>query len=350
MPALSTGRRRLAFAVVIGSLCLGAAPALADNEIDGGAQPPAPGGQASGGADGKGSLFATAGVVVFDRSRNGGGESAGPVTSVSGGWAPPACYYAPKYTPAQMQTYKESIWAVESTGYQWDAEQRDTYVNGHPYKDFNKARTGKGYWWDAYVTPGHEGDPAASTCTKDTFWVDKGALPPADVPEAITPEMLAQLAYAEVRVPSTRVDLAPAGTTKVNLPTWAWLDTAKFKPVSVTASVPLLNVTATTTAEPVSLRIDPGTADAQTYPASGVCEITGDRIGEAYAKGKAGQTPPCGLRYLRSSGTGSYRLQATLTWRIHWTGTGIPAPRNLPDGTFGAGQDVVVQEIQSINR
>ncbi|MEU4167487.1 hypothetical protein AB0F46_11435 [Streptomyces sp. NPDC026665] len=323
---------------------------MADNGISGGTQKPAPGRQASGGADGNGSLSAAAGAVVFDRSRNGGGATAGPVTAASGNWAPPACYYAPKYTPAQMRTYKESIWDVESTGYQWDASQRDTYVNGHPYKDFNKARSGKGYWWDAYVTPGHEGDPAASTCTEDNFWVDEGAAPPADIPEAITPEMLAQLAYAEIRVPSTRVDLAPAGTTKVNLPTWAWLDTAKFKPVSVTASVPLLNVTATTTAEPVALRIEPGTGDAQTYPASGVCAITGDRIGEAYARGRAGETPPCGLRYLRSSGGGSYRLQATLTWRIHWTGTGIAGPRNLPDGIFGAGQDVVVQEIQSINR
>ncbi|WP_442814056.1 hypothetical protein [Streptomyces sp. NBC_00151] len=306
--------------------------------------------RASGGSDGKGNLFAAAGAVVFDRSRNGLGDSSGPVTPSSGNWTSPACYYAPKYTPAQMRKYKESIWAVESTGYQWDAKQRDTYVNGHPYKDFNKAKADKGYWWDSYVAEGREGDPAASTCTEDTFWVDKGASPPADIPEAITPEMLARLAYAEMRVPSTRVDLAPAGATKVNLPTWAWLDTAEFEPVSVTASVPLLNVTATTTAEPVSLRIEPGTADAQTYPGSGVCEITGDHIGEAYARGKAKETPPCGLRYLRSSGDGSYRLQATLTWRIHWTGTGIPAPRSLPDGRFGADQEVVVQEIQSVNR
>lgn len=171
-----------------------------------------------------------------------------------------------------------------------------------------------------------------------------------DVPEAITPEILAQLAYAEIRVPSTKVDLAPAGTTKVNLPTWAWLDTAKFKPVSVTASVPLLNVSATTTAEPVSLKIEAGTADATTYPASGVCEIVGDRIGEAYAKGKAKQTPPCGVKYLRSSGDGSFKLRATITWKIHWTGTGVAAAQDLPDGTFGAEQDVVVQEIQSVNR
>ncbi|MET8134993.1 hypothetical protein ABZV24_24110 [Streptomyces sp. NPDC005251] len=294
-------------------------------------------------------VSATAGAVVFDRSKNGSGGSVGPVTAASGSWTPPACYYAPKYSPDGLQKYKESIWGVDSTGYQWDAEQRDKYVNGHPYKDFNKDKADKGYWWDSYVAEGREGDPRALDCTKDIFWVDKGAAPPADVPEAITPEMLAELAYAEIRVPSTKVDLAPAGTTKVNLPTWAWLDTAKFRPVSVTASVPLLNVTATTTAEPVSLRIEPGTADAETYPASGVCEISGDHIGEAFAKGKAKQTPPCGVRYLRSSGEGSYKLRATITWKIHWTGTGVANARDLPAGTFGADQDVVVQEIQSVN-
>ncbi|MEU4167493.1 hypothetical protein AB0F46_11465 [Streptomyces sp. NPDC026665] len=305
--------------------------------------------QVEGGTDDQ-KVTATAGAVVFDRSKNGSGDSSGPVTSSSGDWTPPACYYAPKYTPDELQKYLEPIWNAESTGSQWDQEQRDKYVNGGEAKDFNKAKTGKGYWWDSYVTPGREGDPGALKCTKGIFWVDTGEAPPADAPEAITPEMLAQLAYAEIRVPSTRVDLAPAGTTKVNLPTWAWLDTAKFKPVSVTASVPLLNVTATTTAEPVALRIEPGTADAQTYPASGVCEITGHGIGEAYAKGKAGDTPPCGVKYLRSSGDGSYKLRATITWKIHWTGTGVTEARKLPDGTFGADQDVVVQEIQSINR
>ncbi|MFF8530436.1 hypothetical protein ACF07B_00310 [Streptomyces sp. NPDC015532] len=330
-------------------LLVNANSAIADDDFGNGSQKPG-GTHTSGDSDGKGNLTATAGAVVFDRSKNGSGGSSGPVTSSSGDWTPPACYYAPKYTPDELQKYLEPIWNAESTGSDWDQTQRDKYVNGGEAKDFNKDKTGKGYWWDSYVTPGREGDPGALKCTKGIFWVDTGEAPPADIPEAITPEMLAQLAYAEIRVPSTKVDLAPAGTTKVNLPTWAWLDTAKFKPVSVTASVPLLRVTATTTAEPVSLRIEPGTADAQTYPASGVCEITGDRIGEAYAKGKAGETPPCGVKYLRSSGDASYKLRATITWKIHWTGTGVPDARNLPDGTFGADQDVVVQEIQSINR
>ncbi|MET9898529.1 hypothetical protein [Streptomyces sp. NPDC006446] len=346
MPAVA--RNTVGVTLLASVLVLGSSPAAWADFVPGGkgtgSESQVDGGQ----KDQK--VSATAGAVVFDRSKNGSGGSAGPVTSSSGTWTPPACYYAPKYTPDQLQKYLEPIWNAESTGPDWDLQQRDKYVNGGEAKDFNKAKAGKGYWWDSYVTEGREGDPGALKCTKDIFWVDTGEAPPADVPEAITPEMLAQLAYAEIRVPSTTVDLAPAGTTKVNLPTWAWLDTAKFKPVSVTASVPLLNVTATTTAEPVSLKIDPGTADAETYPASGVCEITGDHIGEAYAKGKAKETPPCGVKYLRSSGDGSYKLRATITWKIHWTGTGVPEERDLPDGTFGADQDVVVQEIQSVNR
>ncbi|MFJ9901888.1 hypothetical protein ACIRVK_03095 [Streptomyces sp. NPDC101152] len=343
-----TGRRRILTLSVFVTLCglglPGTASAYGPGQGQGAQQPP----DTSGNSDGRGNISATAGVVVYDRSNNGSGQSVGPVTSTTT-WTPPACYYAPKYTPAQLKAYLEPIWAVDSTGYEWDAQQRDRYVNGHPYKDFNKDKTGKGYWWDFYVTPGREGDPAALDCTKPIFWVDADTSPPADVPQAVTPKVLAELAYNEVRVPSTKVTLAPAGTTKVNLPTWAWLDAADFKPVSVTASVPVLGISATTTAEPVSLKIDPGTSDAETYPASGVCTIKKGQIGEPYAKGKADETPPCGVKYLRSSGNGSYPLKATITWKIHWTGSGGTGD-DLPDGTFGATQAVIVQEIQAVNR
>ncbi|MGQ4389573.1 hypothetical protein ACN6LB_008855 [Streptomyces sp. SAS_270] len=300
----------------------------------------------AGGVDGD-KLLAKAGGIVFDRSKNGSGQSAGPVTSTTS-WSPPACWYAPKYTPEQLQKYLEPIWNAESTGSQWDLEQRNKYEKGQPYKDFNKDKAGKGYFWDSYVN--EDFPPGWDACKEPIFWVDKGDPPPADIKNAVTPEILAQLAYAEIRVPSTKVKLAPAGTTKVNLPTWAWLDAAEFKPVSVTAAVPALGIQATTTAEPVSLKIDPGTDDATTYPASGVCEFDNGHIGEAYAKGKADETPPCGVEYLRSSGDGSYPLKATITWKIHWTGTGVTEVQGLPDGTFGAEQDVVVQEIQSVNR
>ena len=289
-----------------------------------------------------------AGVIVFERSKNGVGESAGAVTSTTS-WTPPACYYAPKYTPKQLDSQMRQVWMSSAPSPEWALKTQNHFVNGKPYKDFNKDKEGEGDWWDAYVTEGRESDPAAQDCDELPFWVDEGDAPPADVPQAITPDMLAQLAYAEIRVPSTEVELAPANATKVNLPTWAWLDTAEFKPVSVTASVPLLGLSATTTAEPVSLKITPGTEDAVTYPASGQCEIHDGRIGDPYADGKADETPPCGVKYLRSSGDGSYKLQATVTWKISWTST-TGAGGDLPNGEFGAAQDVVVQEIQAVNR
>ncbi|MFF0363807.1 hypothetical protein [Streptomyces fungicidicus] len=293
-----------------------------------------------------GTLSVTVGGIVFDRSKNGSGGSAGALTS-STSWSPPACWYAPKYTPEQLQKYLEPIWEAGSTGYEWDAEQREKYNADDEKKAFNKDKSGEGFWWGSYVNKSYP--PGWDACTEDYFWVDTGDAPPADIENAITPEILAGLAYAEIRVPGTEVTLAPTETTKVNLPTWAWLDGAEFKPVSVTASVPDIGISATATAEPVSLEIKPGTPDAQTYPASGVCGIDGRRIGEPYRKGDADRTPPCGVKYLRSSGDGAFPLQATVTWKIHWTGTG-GAEGNLPDGEFGATQDVVVQEIQAINR
>lgn len=295
---------------------------------------------------GGGTVSVTVGGVVFDRSKNGSGDSAGALAS-STSWSPPPCWYAPKYTPKQLQEHLEPIWEAGSTGYEWDAEQREKYNARDKEKGFNKDKTGKGYWWASYVNKSYP--PGWDSCDEDYFWVDTGDAPPANVENAVTPEILAELAYAEIRVPGTEVTLAPAEATKVNLPTWAWLDGAEFKPVSVTASVEAIGIEATATAEPVSLRIEPGTEDAETHPASGVCEINDGRIGEAYAKGKAEETPPCGVTYLRSSGDGSYPLQATVTWQIHWTGSG-GAGGDLPDGTFGATQDVVVQEIQAVNR
>ncbi|MFJ2948217.1 hypothetical protein ACIO8H_11350 [Streptomyces sp. NPDC087226] len=297
-------------------------------------------------ADDKGNLSVQVGGVKFDYSKNGTGDKAGALVS-STSWSPPPCWYAPMFTPEQLQNYLEPIWEAGSTGYEWDAKQREKYDADDEKKGFNKDKSGKGYWWGSYVDRSFP--PGWDSCTKDYFWVDTGDAPPADVENAITPEILAELAYAQIRVPGTEVTLAPAEETKVNLPTWAWLDGAEFKPVSVTASVPVLGMNATATAEPVSLEIKAGTPDAETYPASGVCEINDGRIGEKYEKGNADRTPPCGVKYLRSSGDGTFPLQATVTWEIHWTGSG-GAGGDLPDGQFGATQDVTVQEIQAINR
>ncbi len=299
----------------------------------------------SGGEDGS-TISASAGAVTFDTSKNGSGGSVGAL-GAGGNWTPPACWYAPTYTPAQFKAESEGIWAEQSVGADWVSGQRDKYVNGHPYKNFNMDKAGQGYWWTGVPNPDRIADPGALACDAPTFWVDKGK--PAPVANSISTLILSQLAYARIRVPATRVTLNPTGKQTVNLNTWAWLNKATFKPVSVTASVALLGMSATTTATPVSLHIDPGTPDAIVHPASGNCPITNGHIGTPYAARDANATPPCGMTYLRASNGGSFPMKATITWRVSWTGT-PNGGGTLPTGRFGTTTAVTVQEVQTVVR
>lgn len=316
----------------------------------------------SGGGDSTG-IYAAAKIQYSGSVAKNGGT--GNVTSSDVNWTPPPCWYAPylgakdfkkkmsksiedaKNTPGMGGTAGSAIGQLQQ-------HYEDEFGwTGHPgYKDYNVDKDGEGMFWAGVENPNEPDALKRGSCTEVPFWVDNGEAPPPEYEEAITPEILAALAYQHMELPDTKVTLAPEATTKVNLPTWAWLDKAVFDEVQATAAidVPGFNIEATTTAKPVALKLEPGTEDAETYPASGECTINADgSIGEPYAKGKADQTPPCGLKYLRSSGDGTYKLRATITWQIDWTGTG-GAGGDLPDGTFGTTQDITVQEIQAVNR
>ena len=336
-------------AALVAALALCAAlapsPAYAGDRSGGGNQ----GGTVSGTEHG-GTIGASAGGITYDTSHNGsgGGHAVGSLTA-AGNWQPPPCWYAPMWSPDEFSTYVQGIWSSPSVGWEWVNTQRDRYVNGHPYKDFNKAKAGKGYWWNGVANLDRIAEPAALSCDAPYFWVDKGK--PAPEKNAISPELLAQLAYKKVRVPGTDVTLNPAGTQTVNLNTWAWLDKATFRPVSVTASAPLIGISATTTATPIALHLVPGTPDAVVHPASGDCPIQANgRIGTPYRAADGNGVPPCGITYEHAtSGRGPFQMRATVTWKVSWTGTG-GAGGALPNGTFGTTTPVTVQEIQSVVR
>jgi hypothetical protein len=316
-----------------------------------------------GGGDGEGSGKGSAqdGVIraetkiTVTTSGSSGSSKDGTLTPSNSNWTPPACWYEPSFSPKEIEATVKAWRGIDFLPFLsgiGDAVGNvldHRYKDGHPYKDYNLDKQGKGMFWAAVKNPNRLDDPEANSCDKQPFWVDAGR-PPAE-PLAVSPKILAEYAYDELPVPGTEIEMAPTGESTVNLPTWVWLDKARFKKISVTASLPGTGLSATTTAEPVSLRIDPGTADAETYPASGECAISTDgSIGAPYTKGKADQTPPCGVTYLRSTGqNNAYPLQATVTWKITWTSTTGEGGR-LPDGTFGATQDVNVREIQSVNR
>ncbi|WP_245238999.1 hypothetical protein [Streptomyces sp. MZ04] len=314
-----------------------------------------------GGGD-KTGIYAAAKVQYSGAVTKNGGS--GNVASADVNWDPPPCWYAP-YLGAKDFKKKMSADLKEqmntpglgSGGTALGEVQRhyeDDYgwTDTPGYKDYNVDKDGEGMFWAGVENPNEPDYLKRTSCSDLPFWVDNGEPAPPQYEEAITPEMLAALAYQHMELPGTKVTLAPEATTKVNLPTWAWLDKAAFDEVEATAeiNVPGFNLQATTTATPKSLTLNPGTKDATTIPANGECPIVDGKIGEPYAKGKSKETPPCGIIYRRSSGGGTFPLKASLTWEISWTGTGQAAPVNMPNGTIEAVQDITVEEIQSINR
>ncbi|MDT0346161.1 hypothetical protein [Streptomyces litchfieldiae] len=306
----------------------------------------------AGGRDGQ-TIHAEA--VVFDESANGRGDSAGPLTSTSTSWSPPPCWYAPTWTPEQLRAHAEEFWDPASQpaghgqsalGWMWDH-----YDEGNPYTGFNEEEAGNGMWWGPVENENHPDIMERLSCSEIPFWVETGDVP--DVENALSPEVLAELAYERLRVPGTSVELSPADLDGqvVNLATWAWSDGGDFAPVSVTARLESWGIWATTTARPVSLRLDPGTGDAVSHPASGECAIGADgAVGSPFDPSRAEDDPPCGVTYLRATPAGeTYPLTASITWEIGWEGSDGSGDV-LPDAVFETTYDVEVQEIQAIVR
>jgi hypothetical protein len=323
-----------------------------------------PADQPSGNTTGDGTLSASVShIKVTYVSGSGNGGKQGNLGTVDPDWKPPACWYEPIFTPEQLKHFVETdsggdvgiheSWWGEGlwTDHYRDGKPADNFDLGSPtnssaegYEDYNLGKDG--YFWRG-VAP-DPSDPDSWDCGRIMFWVDAGEVP--DDPNSPTPQTLAEYAYDKVKVPETEVELKPAAESTVNLPTWVWLDKGTFKEVKVRAELPNTGLWAETTAKPVALHLEPGTDDAETFPASGECEINADgSIGTPYTKGKADETPPCGIRYLRASNGEPYQLKASVTWEISWEGSGGTAG-DLPDGTFETTQDMQVQEIQSINR
>ncbi|MFI1313916.1 hypothetical protein ACH4TS_27860 [Streptomyces albidoflavus] len=339
------------------------APAPAANAWGGGGDkaPSKPPEGPSGGASGD-MLTAEAGtsrIKVTQKTGPSSGRAAQGLAPVDPQWKPPACWYEPVATPEQLEAGVDELkqggdlvrvtrslsWGEELMVEHYEkGGQRSGCEAG--YENFNLGE--EGHFWRGVINAANRSDLDAYECERTLFWQAAGSVP--DDAHAPTPDVLAAYAYDKIKVPDTEVELKPATRSTVNLPTWVWLDKGDFAEVQVRAELPGTGLWAETTAKPVGLHLEPGTADAETHPASGECVISEDgSIGTPYAKGTSQTPPPCGITYRRATSGTPYPLKAAVTWAISWQGSGGTGG-DLPDGTFETTQDITVQEIQSINR
>ncbi|MGW4373160.1 hypothetical protein ACWEJ7_05770 [Streptomyces albidoflavus] len=358
MLSVRLSRAGLGSVVLTAVLCAAAPTASAIGGVGDDKDPVPPSG-ASGGSSGP-MLTAEATATSIRITRTGGGGPGGadrPPTPVDPAWRPPACWYEPVATPEELRAGVDRLKAdggpvrVTPT-LSWGRElmvnhyeKGEAQHDGPGYEDYNLGKDGR--FWRGVINESRRDELDIFDCERNLFWQAAGTVP--EDAHAPTPEVLASYAYDKIRLPGTEVELKPAARSTVNLPTWVWLDKAAFQEVTVRAELPHTGLWAETTARPVSLHVEPGTPDAVRHPASGECTLGDDgSIGTPYVRG-GGAAPPCGITYLRASGDAPYTLTASLTWEISWKGSG-GAQGDLPDGAFETTQEMVVREIQAVNR
>lgn len=314
-------------------LVLGSGSAVAD--ITSNPSPPS-----SSGAHGDGLTYYV--HVNYTRRGVSSADDPQPITSSSANFTPPVCWYK-SFTPEQFKS--EIDRRYNAAGHSGAETVYNYYNEVQSQMSAIKYHQGdKGSWWVLTWDDSVLNNPNAPLCPYDTGWMWQG---PADPPPPlkISPQVLAQAAYGQMKLPTKGVTLSPVpDNQKVNLPTYVSFRNGVSQ-VSVTAQ--LDNVAATVVAVPERLHVDAWTSYAD--PES--CDYSFTGSGGKYALNSA--DAGCNVTYRKATQSGdSYSFQAELTWRVTWTpsANAQPGGQGLPDGFSDFGQPVTVQEIQSVNR
>lgn len=309
---------------VIMLLLLGTQPAQADS---------------GDGNDCSGGVVVTCGVGVSDPGSPGapGGHSGAPVGFTP---APTTCSYQGKDVPCHTD---DGWWenGGNCTGYVKLADPQTSPPPGE------NAGVGAWYWCAAYCPPGSIRD-----CFGATFWSNT---PPPGI-DRYTPAQAAALLVKSFQLTGINIGMAPddkthtddpAGTapyrrTWVGIPVWLWVQTPQpltFGPYSKTAT--LGGVTVTATAAVSSITWSSGDGQSVTCGA-------GTAFHEAAAQDQlATDSPTCGFRYQKTSGSGTFTVAATSHWVVRWTGGGTNGTIAVP--TTQSATKVHVGELQSVN-
>ncbi|GAU71111.1 hypothetical protein SSP35_27_00320 [Streptomyces sp. NBRC 110611] len=125
----------------------------------------------------------------------------------------------------------------------------------------------------------------------------------------------------------------------VGVPTWMWMERESWKPVSVSASVEGVEVTATARPRKAVWSMgDGGTV---------VCRGPGTPYSDRY--GPKASSPDCGYTYRRASlgePKGAFPLSVRVPWDVEWHGGGRAGL--VPGLVMTAERQLVVDEVQAV--
>ncbi len=142
--------------------------------------------------------------------------------------------------------------------------------------------------------------------------------PPVTAPALPSPRQLAVQAVDQLLLQGPRIGTAPPirGIGLIGVPVWLWTSPSPstWGPVSATAAVPGLSVTATAHVSRVVWEMGDGNS------------VTCDGPGTPYERRFGGtRSPDCGYMYSTASygrTNDAYVITATATWQVRWAGGG----------------------------
>lgn len=287
--------------------------------------------QPSGGAQNGGGTISIGAGNDSSTPGSGGGSGGGPGGGNEGGGGGsslPGCQWIPETTQGPSEP-------APAGGYSQGTSGPETFI----------PPTEAGTWY-------LESCPTSAAGPGPLVFVPLGAAPGA----VITPQQLSVDATNQLTPPPPSVQLSPAADATtwqwVNVPTWAWVPASDWVPLSATASIPGVVVTATAT--PVQLVVS--------YFDGGWHTVTCAGAGTPYSDGLASQidparplnaaSPSCGWTYQNSSAGQPGELvpvSVRIVYHASWTATGAPGGGNLGTVTSPATSfSVKVAEVQTV--
>jgi enoyl reductase len=331
-------------------------------------------GTSSGGTSGGGSVTGSQVTMWASLTKTEHLCSSGS-SSITGGtsWTPPACWWAPEYTPEELYSTVGQL-DQSSSQLTYSAFQQEYDVNGDnghgglapltpgylstdgpKWQSYNVGAGPAGTWWgliwnddDTLTQMQQCSDIDTKHFPEDWYWVPTGGAAPAtgDAPP-VTAEQLALYVASKVQLPPLQVQASPALGSKstVNLPTWVWAAAAdtsfSVNDICLTED-PAICVNLTAQAESFTLGTDP--SDSVLYNTGCTLDQTTGTIGTPYAGSKG--DPPCGVTFTNPE---NYNLKVLTSWLITvtWNGGQWQSPQPLP--TTETDEAVTAQEVQTIN-
>ena len=163
-------------------------------------------------------------------------------------------------------------------------------------------------WWSGH-SPG-DGAIYSQTCINRWIGVPVWRKTP---PPGISPLQLAARAVSLLRLRGPAVGIVPKPGSQgglVGLPVWMWTTVAPntWGPITRTASVPGVSVTATARAQKIVWAMGDGSQVVCTHPGSPYKQSYGNR-----------QSPDCGYVY---GAPADYTVTGTTYWEVTWAGAG----------------------------